>query len=76
LDDYKLKDKQKKALRKPRLFSLSPKEKFCYSWDIPVAKEKKIQLRVGERRRSINFQAIGSKLPFRYNVIDCFFIFF
>ncbi|KAI8884432.1 hypothetical protein K501DRAFT_332624 [Backusella circina FSU 941] len=67
LDDYNLKDKQKKALRKPRLFSLSPKEKFCYSWDIPVAKEKRIQLRVGERRRSINFQAIGSKVPFRYN---------
>ncbi|RCH95152.1 hypothetical protein CU098_002571, partial [Rhizopus stolonifer] len=65
-EDYDLKDRQKKAFQEPRLFTLSPGEKHKYSWDIPIAKEKRLELLVGNRHRSINFQAIGAQVPFRY----------
>ncbi|KAI8639786.1 hypothetical protein BD408DRAFT_476983 [Parasitella parasitica] len=65
-EDYNLKDKQKKAFQEPRTFTLPPGGTFRYSWDIPVAKEKRLELLVGNRHRSINFQAIGAQVPFRY----------
>ncbi|KAI7898920.1 uncharacterized protein BX663DRAFT_555462 [Cokeromyces recurvatus] len=65
-EDYDLKKSQKKAFQEPRLFNLAPGEKLKYSWDIPIAKEKRLQLFVGDRHRSINFQAIGAQIPFRY----------
>ncbi|RCH94872.1 hypothetical protein CU097_000818, partial [Rhizopus azygosporus] len=64
--DYNLKGKQKEAIAKPRTFHLSPGEQLEYSWDIPIAREKRIELRVGDRRRHINFEAVGSQIPFRY----------
>jgi vacuolar protein sorting-associated protein 13A/C len=66
LGDYDLKDKQKKSFPEPRRFTLAPNERLKYSWDIPIAKEKRLELSVGNRHRSINFQAIGAQLPFRY----------
>jgi vacuolar protein sorting-associated protein 13A/C len=65
-EEYDLKSNQRHALPKPRLFTLASGERFEYSWDIPVAKEKRLDLRVGNRHRSINFQAIGAQVPFRY----------
>ncbi|KAG2213335.1 hypothetical protein INT46_007194 [Mucor plumbeus] len=65
-EEYGLKDKQKKAFQEPRTFTLPPEGTFRYSWDIPVAKEKRLVLLVGNRHRSINFQAIGAQVPFRY----------
>ncbi|KAG1472355.1 hypothetical protein G6F56_001588 [Rhizopus delemar] len=65
-DDYNLKSKQKKAFSKPRTFSLPTGERIKYSWDIPIAKEKRLVLSVGDRRRHINFEAVGSQVPFRY----------
>ncbi|CAO0798122.1 unnamed protein product [Mucor circinelloides] len=65
-EEYGLKDKQKKAFQEPRTFTLPPDSTFRYSWDIPVAKEKRLELLVGNRHRSINFQAIGAQVPFRY----------
>lgn len=65
-EEYGLKDKQKKAFQEPRTFTLPPEGTFKYSWDIPVAKEKRLELLVGNRHRSINFQAIGAQVPFRY----------
>ncbi|KAG0748282.1 hypothetical protein G6F57_007048 [Rhizopus arrhizus] len=65
-DDYNLKSREKKAFSKPKKFHLSPGEKLKYSWDITIAKEKKLVLHVGNRRRSINFEAVGSQVPFRY----------
>lgn len=65
-EEYDLKEKQKKAFQEPRLFTLAPGERLKYSWDIPVAKEKRLELHAGERRRAINFQAIGAQIPFRY----------
>lgn len=65
-EEYDLKSNQRRALPKPKLFTLPPGEKFEYSWDIPVAKEKRLELLVGNRHRSINFQAIGAQVPFRY----------
>ncbi|KAG1054811.1 hypothetical protein G6F43_003196 [Rhizopus delemar] len=61
-----LNSSQKKALSKPQSFMISSGEKIKYSWDIPVAKEKKLELCVGDRRRTINFEAVGSQVPFRY----------
>lgn len=66
LEDYELKASQKKAFNEPRKFTLRPGETLKYSWDIPIAKEKRLQLMVGNRHRSINFQAIGAQVPFRY----------
>lgn len=66
LDEYDLKSNQKRAFKEPRLFTLHPGEHFKYAWDIPVAKEKRLELHVGNRHRSINFQAIGAQVPFRY----------
>lgn len=66
LDEYDLKSSQKHAFREPRLFTLHPGDRLQYSWDIPVAKEKRLELLVGNRHRSINFQAIGAQVPFRY----------
>lgn len=66
LDDYDLKEKQRKSFPEPRRFTLPPGESLKYSWDIPIAKEKRLELRVGNRRRSVNFQAIGTQVPFRY----------
>lgn len=65
-EEYGLKDRQKKAFQEPRTFTLPPDSTFRYSWDIPVAKEKRLELLVGNRHRSINFQAIGAQVPFRY----------
>ncbi|CAO3621876.1 unnamed protein product [Mucor fragilis] len=65
-EEYGLKDKQKKAFQEPRTFTLQPGSTFRYSWDIPIAKEKRLELLVGNRHRSINFQAIGAQVPFRY----------
>ncbi|OAD04505.1 hypothetical protein MUCCIDRAFT_141025 [Mucor lusitanicus CBS 277.49] len=65
-EEYGLKDKQKRAFQEPRTFTLQPDSTFKYSWDIPVAKEKRLELLVGNRHRSINFQAIGAQVPFRY----------
>ncbi|KAL9556691.1 hypothetical protein MBANPS3_001742 [Mucor bainieri] len=65
-EEYGLKDKQKRAFQEPRTFTLQPDSTFRYSWDIPVAKEKRLELLVGNRHRSINFQAIGAQVPFRY----------
>ncbi|KAI9251543.1 hypothetical protein BY458DRAFT_17568 [Sporodiniella umbellata] len=64
--DYHLKSKQKAAFGKPRAFHLSSGERIKYSWDIPVAKEKRLVLSVGDRRRNINFEAVGAQVPFRY----------
>ncbi|KAI8363865.1 hypothetical protein EDC96DRAFT_608831 [Choanephora cucurbitarum] len=66
IDDYSLTNRQKKALKLPSESSLSPGNKVQYSWDIPVAKDKRLYLRVGNRHRSVNFQAIGMQVPFRY----------
>ena len=66
LEDFDLKSNQKNAFIEPRTFTLHPGETMNYSWDIPVAKEKRLQLLVGNRHRSINFQAIGAQVPFRY----------
>ncbi|KAI8075646.1 hypothetical protein BDF21DRAFT_495147 [Thamnidium elegans] len=66
LDEYDLKSNQKRAFKEPRLFTLHPGERLKYAWDIPVAKEKRLELHVGNRHRSINFQAIGAQVPFRY----------
>ncbi|KAI9475459.1 MAG: hypothetical protein EXX96DRAFT_266961 [Benjaminiella poitrasii] len=65
-EDYDLKEQQKKAFGDLHLFHLAPGERLKYAWDIPVAKEKRLQLFVGNRHRSINFQAIGVQIPFRY----------
>lgn len=37
-----------------------------YSWDMPVAQEKRLILNVMGRKRSVNFQAIGTQVPFKY----------
>jgi vacuolar protein sorting-associated protein 13A/C len=66
LDNYDLKDKQKKSFPEPRRFTLSPGERLKYSWDIPIARQKKLELHVGNRHTSIYFQAIGAQIPFRY----------
>ncbi|GAA5798753.1 hypothetical protein HPULCUR_004159 [Helicostylum pulchrum] len=66
VDDYELKSNQKSAFKNPRLFTLHPGERLKYAWDIPVAKEKRLELHVGNRHRSINFQAIGAQVPFRF----------
>ncbi|KAL1915167.1 uncharacterized protein VTP21DRAFT_7648 [Calcarisporiella thermophila] len=47
-------------------FSLSPNESAQYSWDYPAAKHKVLVLNVNGRERHINFQEIGSLIPFRY----------
>ncbi|KAI8144971.1 hypothetical protein BJV82DRAFT_536853 [Fennellomyces sp. T-0311] len=68
LDEYKLKDKQKKLLPQPHQFSLGPHDRMEYSWCIPVAHEKRIELEVYGKKRDINFQAIGTQMPLRYKV--------
>ncbi|KAI7863890.1 hypothetical protein BDF14DRAFT_1998124 [Spinellus fusiger] len=65
-DDYHLKSKQKDALGKQTRFTLEDKQEMDYSWDMPLAKSKLLILEVGDKKRSINFQAIGVQIPFRH----------
>ncbi|KAI9272903.1 hypothetical protein BDA99DRAFT_569176 [Phascolomyces articulosus] len=66
LDEYKLKDRQRKALPPAREFSLGPHDRMDYSWCMPVAHDKRIQLDVFGKKRDVNFQAIGTQMPIRY----------
>ncbi|KAI9491569.1 hypothetical protein BDB00DRAFT_766791 [Zychaea mexicana] len=66
LEDYKLKDRQRKALPQARQFSLEPHDRMEYSWCMPVAHDKRIQLDVFGKKRDVNFQAIGTQMPLRY----------
>ncbi|KAI8968041.1 hypothetical protein BDF20DRAFT_917267 [Mycotypha africana] len=67
LDEYNLKERQKKAFREPKTFTVPQNGRFKYSWDVPVAKQKRLGLFVGDRHRRINFEAIGPQIPFRYS---------
>lgn len=69
LDEYRLTKTQEKALPKPREFSLQPNEIMEYSWDMPVSTDKRVILVVNGKKRSVNFQAIGTQVPFRYRVM-------
>ncbi|KAI8978652.1 hypothetical protein BDB01DRAFT_799548 [Pilobolus umbonatus] len=64
--DFDLMSKQRKALKKPHLFTIEPGASIKYSWDFPLAKDKKLELYAGNRRRMINFEAIGVQVPFHY----------
>jgi vacuolar protein sorting-associated protein 13A/C len=63
-----LDSQQKKSLSTPNPILLDPGERMWYSWDIPIAKHKTFLLKVGKRKRQINFQAIGTQVPFVYHV--------
>ncbi|CAO3643748.1 unnamed protein product [Cunninghamella blakesleeana] len=59
--------KSKKSTFKPRVFTLTPEQKIMkYSWDLPATKERRLILEVEGKRRTIDFQAIGSQIPFMY----------
>ncbi|KAI9014452.1 hypothetical protein CLU79DRAFT_890124 [Phycomyces nitens] len=65
-DDYHLKTKQRDALGKQRHFTLEPDTQMDYSWDFPIAKKKHLILEVNGKTRTVDFQAIGSQIPFQY----------
>ncbi|KAG0185188.1 hypothetical protein DFQ28_009826 [Apophysomyces sp. BC1034] len=65
-EEFSLEDKQKAALAKPKVFSLSAGTSMSYSWDMPVTKEKRLVVEVCGRKCGINLQAIGTQVPFRY----------
>ncbi|KAI9302632.1 hypothetical protein BJ944DRAFT_290009 [Cunninghamella echinulata] len=59
--------KSKKSTFKPRKYSLTPEQKMMkYSWDLPATKERRLILEVEGKTRTIDFQAIGSQIPFIY----------
>ncbi|KAI8376296.1 uncharacterized protein BYT42DRAFT_594245 [Radiomyces spectabilis] len=65
-EEYHLKDKQKKALGTVKRLGLDPGRSLRYSWDMPISRDKRLMLEVNGKKRSINFQAIGTQIPFRY----------
>ncbi|KAF7728851.1 hypothetical protein EC973_005477 [Apophysomyces ossiformis] len=69
-EEYSLEDKQKAALSKPKIFLINPGTSLDYSWDMPVTKEKRLIIEVFGRKRTINMQAIGTQLPFRYRKLQ------
>ncbi|KAG1472650.1 hypothetical protein G6F56_001412 [Rhizopus delemar] len=64
-DNSQLKSSQKKILSKPASFTVRSQETLDYAWDVPVAKEKRLELCVGNKRRAIHFEAVGSQVPFK-----------
>ncbi|KAI8340848.1 hypothetical protein BC941DRAFT_227149 [Chlamydoabsidia padenii] len=59
--------KSKKSQTPPRKYHLTPERKYMkYSWDKPATKERRLILDVGGKTRVIDFQAIGTQIPFRY----------
>ncbi|KAI9279983.1 hypothetical protein BY458DRAFT_470198 [Sporodiniella umbellata] len=69
-DNSQLSSSQRKGLSSPSSFTVVPNQSLPYTWDVPVAKEKKLELCVNGKRRAINFEAIGSQVPFRYSKTD------
>lgn len=74
MEEYKLSNRQKKAIPSPRVFELQPGERMAYSWCMPVAHEKRLKLNIYGKTSSVNFQAIGTQVPIRYKVCSlvCF----
>lgn len=68
MEEYKLSNRQKKAIPSPRIFELQPGERMAYSWCMPVAHEKRLKLNIYGKTSSVNFQAIGTQVPIRYKV--------
>ncbi|KAI9322742.1 hypothetical protein BX666DRAFT_2109183 [Dichotomocladium elegans] len=65
-EEYKLSNREQKALPGVRKFTLEPTSRMTYSWCMPVANEKQIVLDIYGKERTVNFQAIGTQTPVRY----------
>ena len=55
------------------VYSLAPHSKTSYAWDFPSAKDKRIQLSIGNSRRTVDIMEIGALVPFKFSVsLDLF----
>ncbi|KDQ63547.1 hypothetical protein JAAARDRAFT_29565 [Jaapia argillacea MUCL 33604] len=49
-------------------YALKPRSSMNYAWDYPSARDKKIQLKINDARRTVDIMEIGDLVPFKFAV--------